>query len=148
VKGRPVTKVRGITPWMGEEQELLFSLYKENKINHEIAKIINKTYWNGQEVRTADSVRQYILFAIEKRWLKKTRVDETFWKKEELARTVELCTAPEDFSKREVAEKLNQEFHDGRPVRTVRSIEYGLNLAFEKGYDPLIGVEEHGPQNL
>lgn len=117
-------------------------------MNREIARAINQQCWNGKPVRTADSVRQFILFAIEKGWLKKTRIDETIWSEEELSRVVTLAAAPEEFKKQEIANMLNQEFHQGKPVRTARSIEYGLNLAFEKGYDPLMGVIGDGAKDL
>ena len=146
MNGRPASK--GITPWMGEEQELLYKLYKENQPNREISRIINKTFHKGKEVRNPESVKQYILFAIEKGWLEKTRTDESIWSKEELARCVTLASDEHCYSKQEIAEKLNQEFHGGRQIRLIRSIEYGLNLAFEKGYDPIVGAEEHGDYDL
>ena len=137
---RPVQ--RTITPWRSDEQYLLYKLYKEDMSNGEIAKEINKKIWDGKPVRDAGKVHNFIVFAIKKGWLRKTRVSDVLWTEEELRELVILATAPEGYSHSNIADMLNKKFHKGKKTRFIRSIEYGLDIAFQRGADPLMGVKE------
>lgn len=123
-------------PWGDAEVSACVTLYEKGVIIHEIADAINNEFHHGEPARNTHDIQ----YAMQKARKKKSiviRQPKNHWSDEELSHFYDLY-AKNVLTYPQIAEALNEKFHNGEKIRNRKSFTKALDLVFERGLDTLV----------
>lgn len=123
-------------PWGDAEVSVCVTLYEKGTAIQEIADTVNDQFHRKEAIRDIDDV-QYAIRKARKEQAVITRQPKNYWSDEELSHFYDLY-AKNVLTYKQIADELNEKFHENKKIRHRKSFTNALNLVFERGLDTLV----------